>query len=83
MVKRLASHQVLQHLQDIESDCFDGGLSDSENPLRNDAYSSVVESDKKRIAIDSSEEDTDHDAVTDLDENNDGVQNFIEKNGSS
>ena len=54
MVKRLASHQVLQHLQDIESDCFDGGLSDSENPLRNDAYSSVVESDKKKIAIDSS-----------------------------
>ena len=41
----------------------------------------MVESDKKRIVIDSSEEDTDHDAVTDLNENNDRVQNFIGKGG--
>ena len=38
MVKRLASHQVLQHLQDIESDCSDGEFSDSENPLENNIH---------------------------------------------
>ena len=37
---------------------------------RNDAYPSVVESDEKRIVINSSKEGCDHDAVTDLDEDN-------------
>ena len=49
MVKRLASHQVLQRLKDIESNCSGGELSDSENPLENDAYPSVVQSDEERI----------------------------------
>ena len=49
MVKTLASYQVLQRLQNIESDCSNGDLSDSENLLGNDAYSYVVKSDEERI----------------------------------
>jgi len=51
--------------------------------LGNDAPPSAVESDEEPIVTDSSNEDTDHDAVTDSDGNDDGVQDFIGKDGSS
>ena len=83
MVRRLTAHQILQSLQNIASDCSDGELCDSENPLRNDARPSAVESDEEPIVTDSSDEDTDHDAVTDSVGNDDGVQDFTGKDGSS
>ena len=78
MVKRLENYQVLQRLQDIESHGSDGKLSDNENPLGNNVYPSVVERDEEGIVNDSSKEDIDHDAVTDLDENNDVMQNKVQ-----
>jgi len=42
-----------------------------------------VESDKEPIMSDPSDEDTDHDAVTDTDGNDDGVQDFKGKYRSS
>jgi len=83
MVRRLTAHQIVQSLQNIASDCSDGELCDSENPLRNDARPSAVESDEEPIVTDSSDEDTDHDAVTDSVGNDDGVQDFTGKDGSS
>jgi len=83
MVRWLTAHQALQRLQNIESDCSDGELCDSEDPLGNDAHPSAVESDEEPIVTESSDEDTDSDAVTDLDGNDDGVQDFIGKDGSS
>ena len=79
MVRRLTAHQALQRLRDTESDCSDGELCDSEDPLRNDAPPSAVESDEEPIVADSSDEDMDNDAVTDSDGNDDRVQDFIGK----
>jgi len=53
MVRRLTAHQALQRLRDNESDCSDGELCDSEDPLRNDAPPSAVESDEEPIVTDS------------------------------
>jgi len=50
--------------------------------LGNDAPPSAVESDEEPIVTDSSFEDTGHDAGTDSDENDDGVQDLIGKDGS-
>jgi len=82
-VRRLTAHQVLQRLQDIELDCSDGDLCDSEDHLGYDVPPSAVESDEKTTVTDSSDKDTDHVAVTDSDGNDDGVQHFIGKDGSS
>jgi len=43
----------------------------------------VENSHEKPTVTDSSDKDTDHDAVTDSDRNDDGVQHFIGKDGSS
>ena len=83
MVRRLTAHQALQRLRDNESDCSDGELCDSEDHLRNDAPPSAVQSDEEPILTDSSFEDTGHDAGTDSDGNEDGVQDLIGKDGSS
>ena len=83
MVRRLTAHPVLQRLQDIELDCSDGDLCGSVDHLGNDVPTSAVESDEKPTVTDSSDKDTDHDAVTDSDGNDDGVQHFIGKDGSS
>jgi len=73
----------LQRLQDTESDCSDGELFDSEDPLQNDAPPSAVESDKEPIVTDSSDKDIDNDAVPDSDGNDDRVQDFIGKDDFS
>jgi len=83
MVRKLTAHPVLQRLQDIESDCSDGDLCDSEDHLGYDEPPSAVESDEKTTVTDSSDKDTDHVAVTDSNGNDDGVQHFIGKDGSS
>ena len=83
MMSRLTAHQALQRLQDIKSDCSNGELCDSEDPLGNNAPPSAVQSDEKPIVTDSSDEDTDHDAVIDSEGNDDKVQDFKGKDGSS
>jgi len=42
MMSRLTAHQALQRLQDIKSDCSNGELCDSEDPLGNNAPPSAV-----------------------------------------
>ena len=80
MVRRLTAHQVLRYLQDIEPDCSDRELSDSEDPWANDAFPCTLASDEELLVNDSSDENDD--AVIDSDDSDDEMQDFIGKDGS-
>ena len=83
MVRRLSARQALRYLQDIEPDCSDGELSDSNDPWVNDAFPCTLASDEKSIVNDSSDEDSeDNDAVIDSDDSDDEMQDFVGKDGS-
>ena len=83
MVRRLTARQALRYLQDIEPDCSDGELSDSEDPWANDAFPCTLASDEKLIVNDSSDEDSeDDDEVIDSDDSDDEMQDFVGKDGS-
>ena len=83
MVRRLTACQALRYLQDIEPDCSDGELSDSEDPWANHAFPCTLASDEELIVNDSSDKDSeDDDAVIDWDDNDEVLQDFVGKDGS-
>ena len=82
-MRKLTARQALRYLQDIEPDCSDGKLSDSEDPWANDAFPCMSASDEKLIVNDSSDKDSENDdAVIDSDESNDEMQDFVRKDES-
>ena len=80
MVRRLTARQVLRYLQDIEPDCSDRELSESEDPRANDAFPCTLASDAELIHDDSRDENSkDDDAVIDSGDSDDEMQNLVGK----
>ena len=83
MVRRLTARHALRYLQDIEPDCSDGELSDSEDPWANESFPCTLACDEELMVNDSSDEDSeDDDAVIDSDDSDDEMQYFVGKDGS-